>query len=116
MTFASGSLLAQSRPAGTSAASIFTASVRTEITRIVVCNSTGSAAAYSIFHDDDGSTFDETTALFYAVSLGANTSEIIDFGAAGGGIMVGKTGQIGFTSGTGNALTISMYGVTQGAG
>lgn len=87
--------------------------MRTEVTRIIVCNTTGSAASYSIYHDDDGSTFDQTTALFYAVSLAANSTDVIDFGGAGGGVMVSKTGQIAVQTGTGSALTFSLYGITE---
>ena len=111
--FASGSLLAQSRPAGTTAVTAFAASMRTEITRIVVCNTTGSAAAFSIYHDDDGTTFDETTALYFGQTLAANTSVVVEAAAVGGGVTVADGGAIGIKTGTGSALTFSISGVTQ---
>lgn len=113
MTFASGSQLAQSRPSGTSAVSAFTATLATEITRIVIANTTGSAANASVFHDDDGSTFDQTTALLYAVSIPANSTTMIESGGAGSGITVKPSGQIGIQTGTGNALTFTIYGITE---
>jgi hypothetical protein len=112
--FASGSQLAQSRPSGTSAASIFTAAVAHEITCIVVCNTTGSAATYSVYHDDDGSTFDQTTALWYEVSLAGNSTALINFDGVGGGLHVARNGQIGFKTGTGSALTVTLYGCPRG--
>ena len=115
MMFASGSQLAQSRPSGTSATSIFTATLPTEITRIVICNTTGSAANYSLYHDDNGSTFDQTSALFYTVSLAANSTQNIEL-TPGSGLMVSKDGQIAFQAGTGNALTCTIYGVTASIG
>lgn len=113
MRFASGFQVAQSRPSGTSAVSVYTASIRTEITLIVVCNTTGTAADFSIFHDDDGSTFDQTTALHYAESLAANTSTRIEFASPGSGLMVSVGGQIGVQTGTADALTFTVYGVTE---
>ena len=109
--FASGFQIAQSRPSGTSATSVYTASMRTEITRIVVANTTGSAANYSLYHDDDGSTFDQTTALYYTVSLAANTS--VELIGAAAGLFVSKSGQIAVQTGTGSALTFTIYGVTE---
>ena len=113
MTFASGSQLAQSRPSGTSAVSVFTATIATEITRIVISNTTGSAANASLFHDDDGSTFDQTTALMYAVSIPANSTTMIESGGAGSGFHVKPSGQIGVQTGTGSALTFTLYGITE---
>lgn len=104
--------LFQTRPSGTSAAVIFTASQRTELTRIVVCNTTGTDATFKLFHDDDGTTVDESTALYYNVSVAANKSEVIVSPSIDGGITVSKDGTIGFATGTANALTITGYGKT----
>ena len=115
MKFASGSQLAQSRPAGTTAVNAFTATLLTEITRIVVCNTTGTAAAMSIYHDDDGSTFDATSALYESTSIAANESVEIKAESIGGGLMVAADGQIGVKTGTASALTFTIYGITQEA-
>lgn len=111
MTPASGEQLAQSRPSGTSAVSVYTASHRTEFTLIVVANTTGTAADFSIYHDDDGSTFNATTALYESVSLAANESLRLVF-EVGSGIMVKQDGQIGVKTGTADALTFTFYGTT----
>ena len=90
--------------------------MRTEVTRIVVCNTTASPAAYSVYHDDDGTTYTEATALFFATSIPANSSDVIDFGGMGGGIHVSNAGSIGVKSGTSSAITFSLYGVTANVG
>ena len=112
---ASGSLLGQSRPANTTAASAFTANLRTEITAIYVCNTTGSAVDCRVFHDDDGSTFDQTTALYYDVSIPANDTLVLAAQTANGGITVSDGGQIGVRTATASALTFSLYGITLSA-
>tara|TARA_B100000989_G_C19359720_1_gene392713 strand:- start:50 stop:394 length:345 start_codon:yes stop_codon:yes gene_type:complete len=108
---AQGSQLAQTRPSGTSAAAAFTATVPTEITRIFIANTTGSTAAFSIFHDDDGSTFDQTTALFSGVSINGNTTTEFSCNP-GAGIQMRPDGKLAVQTDTGSALTFSIYGIT----
>ena len=108
-TLTPGSLLAQTRPSNTTAATAYTAVVHTEITRIVVCNTTGSAATYRLFHHNSGSTYDQTTALRYDVSIAANAfAEVVS--EPGSGIAISKTGTLGVQTGTGSALTFTVYG------
>lgn len=95
--------------------SAFTATLLTEITRVVVCNTTGTAAAMSIYHDDNGSTFDATSALYEAKSVPANDTIEIKAESIGGGFMVSAGGQIGVKTGTASALTFTLYGITQDA-
>ncbi len=112
--FASGSQLAQSRPSGTSAVTLFTATLRTEITALVIANTTGTAATYSIYHDNAGTTYSEATALAFSVSLAANTSVVLfQSQGEGCGLTLSKSGTLGIKSGTGNALTFTLYGVTE---
>jgi hypothetical protein len=114
MSFASGSQLAQSNPAGTSAVALYTATMRTEVTLLVIANSTGSAAAYSIYHDDDGTTYTAATALAEVVSLAANTSVyLLTSPAPGCGLVVKAGGTLAVKTGTGSALTFTLYGVTE---
>lgn len=109
---ASGSLLSQLRPANINAASAFTASVPTEVTAIYVANTTGAAVSCRIFHDDDGSTFNQDTALYYDVSVPANETLVLLSAVINGGISVQPGGQIGVRSASGNALNFSIYGIT----
>lgn len=113
MNFVSAEQVAQIRPSGTTAVSAFTALLRTEITLIAVCNTTGSPANMSIFHDDDGSTFDQTTALHYAQAVAANTTTYIKPESIGAGLSMNKDGQIGVQTSVSNALTFTIYGVTE---
>ena len=112
MTFAAGLQLVQSRPANTSTATAFTATKQTEITRIIIANTTASATTFSLYHDDDGTTYDQTTAIVYSAALAANTTQFIDGFGAGGGLMVKKSGTLGIQSGTASACTFTVYGVT----
>ena len=108
---AQGSQLAQTRPSGTTAGAAFTASIQTEITRIFITNTTGSGATFSIYHDDDGTTYDQTTALFYGVSIPANTTTEFSCNP-GAGIQIRADGKLAVQSNTGSALTFSIYGIT----
>lgn len=111
---AAGVQLAQARPTNTSTATLYTApsGIKIEVTRVVICNTTGSAAAASLFHDDDGTTYDQTTALRYAKSVPANDSIELEF-EIGSGLFVSAGGSLGIQSGTGSALTYTLYGVPE---
>ena len=102
-------ILAQSRPANTSAANLYSpaANRRAVLSRVIVCNTTGSAANASVFADADGSTKDQTTALRYAKSVAANDSLEIEFPD---GLEIGEDGTIGIQSGTNDALTFTLLG------
>lgn len=111
MKQAQGHKVFANRPSGTAAVSAFTASMPTEITAIYVCNTTGSAVDFSIYHDD-GSTFDQTTALFYATELAANETRLISVSADNAGILMRVGDQIGVQSSVANALNFTAYGIT----
>jgi len=114
--YAPGNLLAQSRLADTNAATLYTASIKTEITRIIIANTTGSAATFRLFHDQGGSTYDESNALIYDFSIasGAFFDSLQSFNT-GNGITLVPTDTLGIRSGTGNALTFNVYGVLSDA-
>lgn len=101
-------ILGQLRPADTNAASIYSPAAGTIgiISTIIVCNTTGSTAAYSIFLDDDGTTYDESTALYFGVNLAANTSDKIQTYIP----MDDSSGNIAVKTGTSSALTFSVFG------
>lgn len=112
---APGSLLAQVRPANTTAATAFTAAtgLRTAITTVVICNTSGAACTARVFHDDDGSTYDQTTALLYDVPLAAGETILFESGVAADGFTLMPTGTIGVRTSVASAITFSVYGVTQ---
>lgn len=104
--------LAQSRPSDTNAVSVLAKAVKRQVvvTSIVISNTTGSAATYSIFLDKDGTTYSQATALYYAVSLAANATMLLEFDA---GLPFDKAtaGNLAVQSGTGSALTYTVNGV-----
>lgn len=113
---APGALLAQVRPATTAAVTAFTASqLPTEITTIKACNTSGAARTCRIFHDDDGSTYDESTALYWDIDIPANKTLEISAEAEKTGIYVAKDGTIGVRSDAASGITFSMYGVPRAA-
>lgn len=109
--YASSSQLAQSRPAGTSAVSILAPAMRTEVTKIVICNTSGSSAKFSVYHDDNGTTYDQTTALYYGVAL--TGTAVIEAQFPGGGFTVASGGNLAVQTDTGSALTFTVYGAPE---
>ena len=110
----SGFQIAQSRPGNTSAATLFTASeVLTEVMAIFIANTTSSAATFRLFHDNDGTTYSADTALYYDVSIPANSTFELSSGTNGAGISVRPGGSIGIRSGTADALNFTLYGQPQ---
>lgn len=107
-------LLAQTRPSSTSAATAYTApaGTRVEVKKIVIANTTGSAVTYRLFHHDTGTTYDQTTALAYDVSVPANSSHVWS-AQEDDGIGLRAGGSVGVRTDTNNALTFSIYGVVQ---
>ena len=100
--------LGQLRPANSTAASLYSPGTSTEavIQSLIVCNQTSSAATYRIFVDDDGTTYDETTALFYDISLAANSTDTIEIKIA----MNNSSGNLAVRTGTNNAITFTAFG------
>jgi hypothetical protein len=88
--------------------------MRTEITALIVCNTTANAATFSVYHDNDGTTFSEETALAFSQELFPNTSTIVlAAGAPGVGVTIAAGGSLGIKSGTASAMTFTLYGVTE---
>ena len=101
--------LGQLRPANTTAASLYSpgASTTTIIKTIVICNTTSASAKYRIFLDDDGTTYDQTTAAFYDVAIGANSTDHVDTYYA----MNNSAGNLAVRTDTNDALTFTCFGV-----
>lgn len=99
--------LAQATPADTPAASLYTPGdgVEAIVKRIIICNTSGSNAAFDIFHDDDGTTYNTTTQLYFNQTLTAGLTRVLD-----DEIYVDSAGSIGAASDTTAALTFSVYG------
>jgi hypothetical protein len=100
-------ILGQTKPANTTAVSIYSPTTLAIVDTIIVANTTGSAAVYSIFLDSDGTTYTEDTALFFSVSLAANTSVVYtDLKIP----MNGTASNLAVKTGTNNALTFTVFG------
>lgn len=110
---AAGALLGQARPADTNFATLFLATLGTEITRVVVCNTTGTAATFRLCHDQGGETYDESNALYWDKNVPANDSIEIKAEAQGSGLQMEGTDGLGIRSGTISALTFTAYGQTE---
>tara|TARA_Y100001938_G_scaffold56419_1_gene78620 strand:- start:211 stop:567 length:357 start_codon:yes stop_codon:yes gene_type:complete len=114
--YAPSSLLGQARPSDTNNATLYTASLKTEIGRIIIANTSGSAATFRLFHDQGGSTYDESNALAFDVSIatGAINDALQSF-QMGNGITLAPTDTLGIRSSVANALTFTIYGVVSDA-
>jgi len=105
-----GSVLGQARLSDTTATSLYSPAdgVKTQITEILVANNTAGAIACRLFHDEDGTTYDQSTALYYDKSIGANDTLRISEASIW---MSNSSGNFAGRSATGNALTFTVYGI-----
>jgi hypothetical protein len=112
-TIFNGEQLAQARPANTSTATLLNPIDNNLyiVYTIMIANVTGTAANASVFHDKDGTTYDQSTALLYQVSVPGNDTTILTFEK---GITVRGDGHIGIQSGTSSSLTYTLYGIKLG--
>lgn len=99
--------LAQGRPSVTTAASLYTPGdgVQAVVKRVVICNTSASNAAFDIFHDDNGTTYDATTQLYYNQTVTAGLTWVLE-----DELYVDSSGNIAVASDTTLALTFTLYG------
>lgn len=100
--------LGQLRPANTTAASLYSpgANVTGIAKNLVICNTTTSTAKFRVFADDAGTTYDETTALFWDVPiLGGQTVQVDMFTP-----LDDSTGNFAVRTDTNDALTFTLFG------
>jgi len=104
--------LGQLRPTGTSAETLFTVpyfgQVNAEV--INVCNVSAAAVDVSIFHDVDGTTYDQTTALLYTHTLAVGA--VLQIDAPIGDYQ--NAGSIGVQVSIANAANFTLYGSVEG--
>lgn len=101
--------LAQARENSTNAVSVYSppnARTTAIVKTIIICNSTAGAIAVRLFLDDDGSTYDQSTALLYDYSIAANSYVELN----GFYPMSDSDGNLAYRSATANALTITIFG------
>jgi len=104
------SLITAQAVATTSAVSIYSpaASTETEIQQFTICNITAGAVTISIFKDNDGTTYDATTALLYEVSIPAKSVVIMDEQRSN---MNNSAGNIAIQAGANSSITITLDGI-----
>lgn len=100
--------LGQLRPANTSAASLYSpgAGVTAIISTVWVCNTSASVVTFRIFVDDDGTTYDESTALFWDTTLAANSTVELNTYIA----MNNSSGNLAVRTGSASTLTFTAFG------
>lgn len=101
-------VLGQVRPSGTAAVSLYAppADTDTIVSMIKCCNVSGATASVSVYLDDDGSTFDASTALHFEVELFAGeTLEV-----TGTITLNNPSGNIGVQSSVASAITFTVFG------
>jgi len=104
--------LGQLAPANTTAAAIYSPSkgVIGEVSLLLICNTSSSPVAYRIFHDKDGNTYAVGNALFYDVSLAANSTDIISLDFFGLAVLGDDDGTLGVRTDTADDVTFTVYG------
>jgi len=101
--------LGQHRINSTTATSLYSpgASTTAIVKSIVICNQSGTADTFRLFVDDDGTTYDETTAVYFDVAIAADTTIQIDTFWP----MNDSSGNLATQNATANALTFTAFGV-----
>lgn len=84
--------------------------VRGTVRAIFVTNGTGVDRTFRIFHDADGTTYSQDTALFYDTTIAANTTYLIDMKEPGVTIDGDIDGTIAARADSADALTFTIYG------
>jgi hypothetical protein len=74
---------------------------------IIISNSSGAAATFKIYNDDDGATYDETTQIRWNVDSFPKVPNEIK----GKIIMSNPAGNLAVESSVGNALTFTGWGI-----
>jgi hypothetical protein len=100
--------LAQSRPAGTSAVTLYSPTQPQQpiLKRIWIVNTSAGTAKYSLYFDNDGTTYDQTTAVAYQIQLGAGVTEYIDLEIP----MNVSTGNFAIQTSVASAFNFTLFG------
>jgi hypothetical protein len=83
------------------------ASGTTIVTGLVICNYSSTADAFSIYLDDDGTTYTDATALYRDVDIPANTT--IQISCHWG--MSNTSGNLAIDAVTNTRITVTAFGV-----
>ena len=111
-----GTILAQSRPGDSNAVSAYSpaSGVKAEITQVLVCNTTGNTPTFRVFLHNAGTTFDQTTALYYDVTVSANSTTSLISHDKGSWWITNSSGNLAVRTSAANELTFTVFGVEHG--
>jgi len=76
------------------------------IKQVIISNHEATAGTFSLWHDDDGTTYDDTTNLAEGVPIDANSMVVLDVWWP-----IDTAGNIAADADAANKLTITLYGV-----
>lgn len=104
--------LGQLRPSTTTEESIYSPNqgVQTIVKSIIITNTSGVPASAYLYIDDDGATYNETTAILWNVTIPANDIPL-SFEVCM--CMNNSSGNLAVKTGTANALTFTVFGMEQ---
>lgn len=103
--------LAQHRENSTSAVSVYSPAANQTVQVFVkIANVTEDDAECSVFHDDNGTTYDATTALLSDVNICPGSFIELDHI-----FMSDETGNLAVQSSVANALNVTVYGIIRAA-
>lgn len=103
--------LAQTRPSDTLAASALTGALY-DVDLIIVTSTTANDTVFSIYHDDDGSTYSEATALYYQAPISSKDVAYVAFEVP---IPLSNiAGNLAVQSGEASGITFTIYGEKKG--
>lgn len=100
-------ILGQQRPSDTNATDIYTvpASTQAVISSILICNTTSSAATFSVFQRVSTQTAGEANAIAFDQNIPANSTTTIE-----AKLTLSSTNVLSVKSGTSSALTFTVNG------
>ena len=100
---------------GTQVTAVEAEEMAVEVSRIQLVNRGSNAATVEIYHDDDGTTFDEAALIFReSVAPGSTWNDCLHTQAPGTGLPVSPGGAIGIeATGTSPDVVVAIYGITE---
>jgi hypothetical protein len=101
-------VLGQVRPANTSNTVLHNPDNISILRGLFVCNTSGASVTYRIFLDNDGTTYDRTTALFWDTLLDPDTTVLIE--TIDGLILNNSSANIAVRTSVADAITFTLYG------
>lgn len=115
ISHAQGELLAQGRPNSTSPVTIFQAGeLRVEITLVIAAiREGGSSTEIFVYHDDDGTTYNDDTIIASDAKIEDDTDVIFQAQHPGSGIMIKPGGSLGVKVSAAGEVNFSVYGITE---